>query len=165
MDGTVDADLQYGRPPINGGGDVLMLASSHALTSLMTPESGRGGRGGGYIVRRGDGSSMLMGIGGIGGVVSGVDLPSVGAVCGRLSESSLLTPPSPLLSSTCRDAGFQSLRCSRFFTVSCLLGADNALVAVDASIAVVARGYMFFRYVRWYSCYKSRQKKERSMRA
>lgn len=116
-----------------------MLASSHALTSLTTPESGRGGRGGGKIARRDEGSSKLMGICGTGGTPSGVGLPLVGAVCGRLSESFLFNPLSPSCLSNCLDAGFQSRRCSHFFAVSCLLGADKLLLLVAASMVTFLR--------------------------
>jgi hypothetical protein len=143
---TVEIDLQYGSPPIKGEGGALMPASNQAFTSRMTPESGRGGRGGGWIARRGDGSSMLMGICGTGGTVSGVTLPLVGAVCGLLSESFLVMPPSPSLRSSCRDAGFQSRLCNHFFAVSCLLDAGNVLLLVPASIVVVAFFIIVLRY-------------------
>lgn len=145
----LEADLQYGNPPINGGGGALMLASNQAFTSRMTPESGRVGRGGGWITRRGDGSSMLMGICGTGGVVSGVTLPLVGAVCGCLSESFLAMPLSPLFLSSCRDAGFQSRLCNHFFAVSCLLDVSNVLLLVAASIVAVTSLNMALRYAWW----------------
>ena len=145
--GTADTDLQYGRPPINGGVGEFMLASSHALTSRITPESGRGGRGGGCIARRGEGSSMLIGICGTVGMNSGVTLPLVGAVCGRLSESFLLSPPTSSVLSNWRDAGFQSRLCSHFFAVSCLLGWDNVSLLVPASIVAVASQNAKLRYV------------------
>ena len=144
--GTVAADLQYDSPPINGGGGTLMLASSQAFTSRITPESGRGGRGGGWIARRGDGHSMLMGICGTGGTGVGVARPLLGAVCGRLVESFLLMPPSASLLSNCRDAGSQSRLCSHFFAVSCLLDAVNVFVLVAASIVAVARLNMELTY-------------------
>jgi hypothetical protein len=126
-----------------------MLASSHALTSRITPDSGRGGRGGGYMARRGEGSSILMGIRGTKGMTSGVTSPLVGAVCGRLSESFLLSPPTSSVLSSWRDAGFQSRLCSHLFAVSCLLGWGNVSLLVPASIVAVASQNAVLRYVVW----------------
>jgi hypothetical protein len=77
------------------GGEGVMLVSSHALMSLITPKSGRAGRTGNeseaLCVCRG----ILMGIGGIGGTLLGASArPVEGAVPGRLIVGRSLKPPS-----------------------------------------------------------------------
>jgi hypothetical protein len=114
--GTVAA-LQYNRPPMSGGEGVSRLASSHALTSRITPDSGLAGRGGT--------SSKLVGTGGTTGNLSRlVAAPNEGAVRGRLRDVRLCTlSPSPLHLKVCRDVTFRRFRRSHFFAVSCLLSA------------------------------------------
>lgn len=54
---------------MSGGEGVIMLASSHALISRITLESGRGGRGGGGEEGQPKSRSMAIGIAGTGGGV------------------------------------------------------------------------------------------------
>jgi hypothetical protein len=88
---------------------------------------------------------MLIGIRGTGVMISGVALPLVGAVCGRLSESFLLNPPTSSVLGSWRDAGFQSRLCSHFFAVSCLLSWGNVSLLVPASIVLVASQNVVFK--------------------
>lgn len=109
---------------------MLMLASSHALTSRMTPELGLTGRGGGC----GDGEarSMWIGIGGVGvaAITSGAALVD-GAVRGRIELICVCIPSTvSLLLRTGRDAVFRNCRCSHFFAVSCLLSCAGKVFLV-----------------------------------
>lgn len=52
---------------MSGGEGVVILASSHALISRITPESGRGGRGGARVEGERLPRSMVIGIAGTGG--------------------------------------------------------------------------------------------------
>ena len=89
------ADFQYETPPMSGGEGVLMLASSQALTSLMMPEFGLGGRGGGWIEEVCKGGWTLIGIDGIAGIsLVSIVVPLEGAVRGRLMDMRSHNPPS-----------------------------------------------------------------------
>jgi hypothetical protein len=113
---------------------VFMLASSHALTSRITPESGLAGRSGGRTGGRGETRSMFIGSGGTGGALSRLDAaPVEGAVRGRLRDIfRCISVGLSSVFSICRDATLRKCRCSHFFADPCLLVA----VVIVCSVAV-----------------------------
>ena len=113
---------------MRGGEGVFMLASSHALTSRMTPVSGRCGRGGNGFEGLGRDGSTGIGINGI-----------AGAVCGGSIEMLLHKLPSPFFARL--EDCYRRRRCSHCFADLCLLlGAENVFLVVVNAMLTMARG-------------------------
>jgi hypothetical protein len=128
---------------MSGGEGLLTLASSHALTSRMTPESGRGGRDGGWMQGVCEGRWKTMGIGGIGGT-SSLDSAVTsleGAVRGRLMVMRSRSPPSPPSPLGWIEGSFRRRRWIHCLAVSCLPAAvEDVFLVGGAVILTVLEG-------------------------
>lgn len=117
---------------------MLTLASSHALTSRMTPEFGLGGRDGGWIEGVKTGRRKVIGIGGTAGTSSFVRAasPLDGAVCGRMLIRRSRSPPSPSLLGWI-EGSFRRRRWIHCLAASCL--------PVDAEDVFLVEGVVILR--------------------
>jgi hypothetical protein len=134
------AILQYDTPPMSGGEGVL-LALSHALMSLATPELGLDGRSGGWMEELCMLRWMLIGIGGMEVIVFASDsmvMLDKGASPGRCKDAVSRSPPSPMSLLGWKEGSFRRRRCSHCFAVSGLPDAENVLLVFGAVMFNVA---------------------------
>jgi hypothetical protein len=113
-----------------------LFASSHALTCLVTPESGLEGAGSGWWAGLDRDRSGFGGRCSAAGNGCGSAVPVEGAVRGRTSSAGL------------RGAGLCKCRCSHFLATSGLLsGGKNGFLIVAADISTRPGGN--YRRARW----------------
>jgi hypothetical protein len=121
------------------GGDGVLLASSHALMSLVTPQLGL--QSGGWIEELCMLRWMLVGIDGIAGIDSAAsNFPDDGAVFGRWMVAMSRSPPWPWLLLGWIDGSFRSRRCSHCFAVSCLPEVTKNASSVGVAVMFYVAG-------------------------
>jgi hypothetical protein len=119
-----------------------LFASSHALTCLVTPESGLEGAGSGCWVGMDRDRSGFAGRCSAAGNGCGSAVPVEGAVRGRTSSTGL------------RGVGLCKCRCSHFLATSGLLsGGKNGFLIVAADIST--RPGCNYRRARWVEQWKN----------